>query len=126
MAEISWQEQGQTGQIVYVEGPTAPLSTVAQFRQLLLQLQGLRVSASVVSFKLIQQDPPENYLYRFDDAAGRKFRQIITVDDPDNPLMDFTCDEWRLTEFAPHRELREQCLYLIRHHGVTRIEVTWA
>ena len=78
---------------------------------------------------LFKVDPaaPALHLYRIEAVDGRKWKQtlrFLSAADTD-PAMSFNVtDEWRLSEFKFHREIRDTVV-MLHKIGCQRIEVTW-
>ena len=83
-----------------------------------------KVSGGLSELKVEKVGPV--YLYSFEAADGRTWEQTITVPATGEASMDFECDAFTELEFAPHREVRARVIALIRSHGLTLMEVTWA
>ena len=78
----------------------------------------------------VDRDPVdlELYTYRFEAADGRKWRQNVRVpNDGSEPSMDFDTmgDFWRMSEFAPHRLVRDKTLALIKVYGAWNVKCRW-
>jgi len=126
MASLEWVANGKTFELYAAQ--TFQL-TQNPLPQLMIALGKFEIGADFVSFKVEVDDPVNGhpmYKYRFTHRDGRKWRQVIIMDDPNDPGMTFSNagDPWRLSEFMAHREVRDLVIGLIRTHGLTKLEVT--
>lgn len=65
------------------------------------------------------------FLYKINAADGRIWKQRLRSLFSGTE-MDFTVnDYWKITEFAPHRRVRDLVVDLVVNYNVTKIEVTW-
>lgn len=71
------------------------------------------------------EDQAGQYSYQFSTSDGREWNQVLRVEQ-DGTMMTFdVADWWRLSEFTPHRAIRELVLRLIREHQVYKIKFDW-
>lgn len=71
----------------------------------------LQVVVPINKITLLKQSAvgvePKVFLYKIEAADGRLWKQVMTFDNPGNPLMTFdVIDAWRLSEFSQQRNVR--------------------
>lgn len=93
-------------------------------------LSGLRAVEAVVPLTrfYLQRTAPHVYTYRFNAVDGRIWRQTMTFSpDAQNPSMTFNqvTGAWLLTEFIPHRAVREACGRLVNAVDLTMLDITF-
>lgn len=98
-------------------------------RDLLDSLASLNAAIPLKKFD-VERDAAdaELYSYRFEASDGRRWRQNVRVPvDGSEPSMDFDTmgDLWRLSEFAPHRAVREKTVALIKVYGAWKVKCRW-
>jgi hypothetical protein len=95
----------------------------------LLKALGALNAAVPVAFCKVDRDVADvtRYTYRIDLKDGRKWRQVLFFPAGGEPTMTFNvADQWALSEFAPHRAIRDLTIALVQQHGATKIHATWA
>ena len=88
-------------------------------------IEALHVATPLTRF--IGKRHPMNalvYMYTFDTEDGRTWNQDISFED--GVRMTFDVEEyWKLEEFVPHREVRNEFVLMVRDFGLERAEVTY-
>ena len=75
--------------------------------------------SSMIEFK---KQANGTYLYEIAFVDGRTWTQMLTFDIPDNPLMTFAVDAFRLSEIIQQRDLRLALIQLKLTYDVTAFE----
>ena len=95
------------------------------FGTFIKNIRELDEKVQLASFEL-KKKPDGKYSYEFKAKDNREWKQIIKMDDPNDPLMNLdVSDFWRLSEFVPHRVLRDTVVSLIRVYEVEKIMCAW-
>ena len=63
--------------------------------------------------------------YELEATDGRKWTQVIRVDEIDAPMSFDVPDFWRVSEFSAHRPLRQLVIGLALLHDVDKITFDW-
>lgn len=84
------------------------------------------VAVPLKSFLFQESATPGVWRYEFEHDDGRKWKQKINFNTApvDDPLMDFSGDFWRQSEFAAHRMTRDRVILLHNQFQVSKIEAT--
>lgn len=81
----------------------------------------------IQEFQFIETAPAD-YDYKVKLVDGREWEQkIFGIAGDTNPGMTFDVpDQWKLTEFKTHNQMRESCMRLAFHtpYNITKLEVT--
>lgn len=116
-------------QIVNIDRTCLLQAPEAQFFPLLEALGRMNAFVPIknFSFALATSSPePETYLYRIELVDGRLWRQRIDfASSPNDPEMTFNVsDEWKVSEFALNRPIREELVRLYTVVGLRAMEIT--
>ena len=68
------------------------------------------------------------YSYKFEAVDGRRWQQSFSIPvDGSEPSMDFDTkgDKWKMSEFSPHRMVREKTIALIKVYGTWKVKCRW-
>lgn len=98
----------------------------ALISQLVSALSGLNVTVPLQDF-LFRLENDGSYTYRFRTVDGRIWLQKLTFGTPGDPSMTFSqvTDEWKLSEFQPHRAIRDMVITLRNDFHVSLIDKRW-
>jgi hypothetical protein len=96
------------------------------FHALMEALAALRAAIPLASL-LIKQTAPEEYRYEFTSMTGKAWKQMLRVPaDGSEASMTFDVEQyWKVSEFTPHREMRDAVINAIRLYKLTKIEGSW-
>jgi hypothetical protein len=76
------------------------------------------------SFEFTRQ-PGGEFKYEVKAEDGKEWLQTININ-PSSSSMNFDVEDfWTLTEFAPHRPVRDICIIIARELTVSKIEMTF-
>ena len=79
----------------------------------------------IASFLFQEGATPGVWKYEFTHQDGRKWKQKINFNTAplEDPLMDFSGDFWRESEFIQHREIRDHVILMHNQFQVSKITV---
>lgn len=109
----------------YDQGKLTPTTPVIYSLYEALVQFGLAVDLDKLTF-ILTDASLQRYEYEIKRVDGKKWNQVIVFDDESDPLMTFdVSDEWRLSEFRPHRIIRNILVELYKTHRVIDFTVKW-
>jgi hypothetical protein len=110
-----------------VVAPTQEIARVVS--QLATLLAAVHAAVPLANFlvKRLGNIDSDEFRYEFTAADGRQWKQKLRIPPPpDEASMSFIVpQQWKLSEFAPHREVRDVVIALIVTHKAENIEFTW-
>lgn len=121
---LMFQDPSKT---VTIEATNGLIASSPDVKTILVSLAAL--NSSVVSGMdrfVCEPDSPHVWRYRIRAKDGRLFRQMLYTDTPNAGMTFAVSDIWKVSEFEPHRTLRDGCLALIANHGLVSLVVEWA
>lgn len=103
-------------------GENPALSNVHLVEMLTL-LNNLQIAANMEKFDFVKR-PDGKFDYSFKSFDGRKWNQIIDVTNHADYSMTFSTDDsWKLSEFLPHRPLRDHVVKMAHDFQLEFIKV---
>lgn len=124
MARLEW-ENGAVF-IVKTDKPLALHVPIA--REMMAAFSTFQQTVDYINFECRLSTPIDgspSFSYAFLHRDGRQWMQTLIVDNPNDPKMNFNFpNQWRLSEFASHRRIRDLCVVLIRDYGLSELTVT--
>ena len=89
--------------------------------------QGLHTVVPLVQIEVKPVDGvPNTYRYDFEAQDGREWKQVLDFTDSQEAAMTFDVpDCWKMSEFRPHRELREAVITAVQSGGMTKLEIKY-
>lgn len=83
----------------------------------------LKAAANMERFDFVKR-PDGKFDYSFKSVDGRSWKQIIDVTNHADYSMTFnTNEEWKLSEFTPHRPLRDHVVKMAHDYQLNFIKV---
>lgn len=94
---------------------------------LIVAICTLRAAVAISEvFVDLKDSPLRKFLYRITADDGRVWKQFLYVPDSNDSSMTFDVpDAWELAEFAPHRDVRDKTIEILRKYtGIQTIKFT--
>ena len=106
----------------------SPIETThGKIIELMLLTVTMNAAMPLDLIKLDRIGATDDYDYEFTLKDGRRWRQKIRVDLPAEPSMSFgPTGFFTLSEFVPHRPVRDVLVALIQTFGVRKLTLKWA
>ena len=99
--------------------------TTVEFNTIIRNLTNINNIMPLKEFKFDRQGNGPNHNYILNTVDNRNWNQVIVDDGTSNPLMNFTTDYFKLSEFSAQRELRNTIIQALVKYKVSKLTVKW-
>jgi hypothetical protein len=122
----TWSLQCPTLTLTFTSTLVIPPSDTLANR-IMTRLHSLHEQTPLVECEVKQDsEQPERYSYEFTTADGRKWEQNLFIRSGVETMTFAVSDEWKVSEFIVHRELRDDVFAIIKKYQVTDILAEWS
>lgn len=123
-----WMHDAVTAEATYSAGDERTVLVSKAFNTLFKRLLALHQAMPLSSFVFTAGAAPGEWEYSYSTVDGREWHQHLFFDsDPMDPGQTFdVSDQFKVSEFANHRPLREHVVELHNEIGLTNFEATFS